>query len=755
MRKKLTGYCSELVVRGGDTLDFMIHGEEVIDCEVDLVRIVNGDPDPAGPGVILEEIEAPFAGRRKAVPQDKRSGSFAVLPVNNEEAEFDALSVTLAVFPTLFNGCRQTIAHLTHGKGEDILSLWLDDGGRLSCDCAGVTVALDKQMPLDHWSIIGVSVSQEHSEITLFQTVCSMGVGDLAMKASCRKRQEIDLDVPFVPDLLTLASSWDPQEKPLHSFNGKLEAPRLIAEYIDDNKCFGLVLAEQPSANEGRLLGFWDFSRDIQTPHIRNLLTGGLDGKVVNLPNRAVRGLRWSGRERNWQNAPLEYGAIHFHDTDLYDSRWDVTFSYRIPGDLRSGAYAARLRAGTETEYLTFFVSPPKLRRPDQPQIALVLPTASYLAYSNEIAHVQVLRALYGEDVPLLPEVEMFMENPTFGHSMYQGHADGSGVHYVSHLRPIWNLRPDTRPWAFPADTNIIHWLETRGFHYDVITDHDIELYGAGILNNYRVLLTGTHPEYLTGKIFDAYDGFLANGGRLMYLGGNGFYWRVAFSENWPAAMEVRRAEDGNRGWVAEPGEYYHAFDGEMGGLWRRQFRSPNTLVGIGFAAQGFTASTYFRRTQDAENQRCSFIFDGVEDNIIGDFGLRGGGAVGEEIDRFDVALGSPAHGLVLARSENHPEDMFLAKEEFLYTVPPNLDDRIRADMVFFETSAGGAVFSVGSIAWSGSLSHDNFDNSVARITENVLNRFAEDTKFEVPDWPEQEVPSFRASVASGQRINA
>ena len=44
--------------------------------------------------------------------------------------------------------------------------------------------------------------------------------------------------------------------------------------------------------------------------------------------------------------------------------------------------------------------------------------------------------------------------------------------------------------------------------------------------------------------------------------------------------------------------------------------------------------------------------------------------------------------------------------------------------MVFFERPNGGAVFSVGSITWCGSLSHNDYDNNVSRITENVLRRF-------------------------------
>ena len=48
-----------------------------------------------------------------------------------------------------------------------------------------------------------------------------------------------------------------------------------------------------------------------------------------------------------------------------------------------------------------------------------------------------------------------------------------------------------------------------------------------------------------------------------MYLGGNGFYWRIAFDPELPHVIEVRRAEGGIRTWAAEPGEYYHSFTGE------------------------------------------------------------------------------------------------------------------------------------------------------------------------------------------------
>jgi N,N-dimethylformamidase len=122
---------------------------------------------------------------------------------------------------------------------------------------------------------------------------------------------------------------------------------------------------------------------------------------------------------------------------------------------------------------------------------------------------------------------------------------------------------------------------------------------------------------------------------------------------------------------------------------------------------------------------------EGVEDEQIGTSGL-GGGAAGQEVDRFDVKLGSPSHAVVLASATDFGADMLRTKEEFEGTVAfPNPDPFVRADMVFFETPGDGAVFSVGSISWFGALSRNEYDNDVARITENVVRRFLDPTPFE------------------------
>jgi N,N-dimethylformamidase len=126
-------------------------------------------------------------------------------------------------------------------------------------------------------------------------------------------------------------------------------------------------------------------------------------------------------------------------------------------------------------------------------------------------------------------------------------------------------------------------------------------------------------------------------------------------------------------------------------------------------------------------------MWDGIGEEIIGDFGLVGGGAAGLELDAVSARRGTPPGTLVLASSEAHSDLILLVNEEF-GVVPPNLTGSqhpdVRADMTLYTTPSGGAVWATGSIAWCGALSHNGYDNNVSRLTGNVLRRFLDPRPF-------------------------
>jgi N,N-dimethylformamidase len=71
-------------------------------------------------------------------------------------------------------------------------------------------------------------------------------------------------------------------------------------------------------------------------------------------------------------------------------------------------------------------------------------------------------------------------------------------------------------------DLCLIDWLDAQGVAYDVVSDHDLHEMGAALLAPYRLVMTGSHPEYFTLEMLQALEAHLGAGGRLMYMGGNG-----------------------------------------------------------------------------------------------------------------------------------------------------------------------------------------------------------------------------------------
>ena len=113
-------------------------------------------------------------------------------------------------------------------------------------------------------------------------------------------------------------------------------------------------------------------------------------------------------------------------------------------------------------------------------------------------------------------------------------------------------------------------------------------------------VLTGSHPEYVSGNMLDALTAFNRQGGHLAYLGGNGFYCAVTVYPDAPHVMELRRGHASGMHWKSPLGETYHAATGEPGGYWRLRGRSSHRLFGIGTSSVLFDRGQPFMRTEES-----------------------------------------------------------------------------------------------------------------------------------------------------------
>lgn len=744
----ILGYCDRPSAAPGECIRFMVSCTDTGSYRADIVRLIHGDLSPEGPGFKQEVMRTPVSGEYPARQQETRAGSCAVIPDHELLRGRQGFTLQALIWPTtpakglqgiMTRWCVASGAGYGLFIGEDAsLTLMVGDG-------RGQVEQLSTGKPLQErcWYFVAATWDAGSGQIRLYQEpmvgpangrfASKFGLDETTavMERGASLRPTSAEGIPFV---IAGAAARAGSDLVQHHFNGKIDRPRVATRPLTRGEM--ALWVETPS--DPHLAAAWDVAASIgpagvQSPRIiLDRSPNALHGITVNLPTRGVTGYNWSGREFHFVRTPEQYGAIHFHDDDLEDARWEADFALTIPDDMPSGVYAAHVRTTEAEDYIPFFVRP----RTGEPtaRVGLLIPTYSYLAYANDnnAMNADLLQLILGH-APIIKEQDMHRYiHRELGGSLYDTHTDGSGVCYSSWLRPLLNIRPKyrhtgARVWQFNADLHLTDWLAAMDIAFDVFTDHDLHRDGADLLKPYEVVLTGTHPEYCSERMLDALQEYGDSGGRLMYLGGNGFYWVTSPDPENPNVVEVRRW-GGTEAWTAQPGEQYLSFTGEMGGIWRNRGRAPQKVFGVGFIAQGLDVSTYYRRRPDSFDSRVAWIFDGIgEDERIGNFGLAGGGAAGLELDCYDPALGSPPGAFLLASSEGHSDTMLEVRENLGMTMPAlggMQNPRVRADLVYFPTPSGGAVFSTGSIAWCGSLSHNGYDNNVSRITRNVLLRF-------------------------------
>ena len=646
---ELLGYTNRLDVAPSDSVQFMV-SSGIGEFDVEIVQLIQGDTNPDGPGFKSRPVEhlGTMPGSRHSFPR----GSYVAAAVRCSVAVPDGFSVTAWVYPTLLG----TVQGLICLGPEPGFALFLTADGHLGFDLGGKTITSKEAFVAKQWHFIGVTCSSS-GEVTLFVVPKAPRPLEPApvFEASPIQVPERLQGSYFVIAALNDLATVEPESAHSH-FNGKIAAPRIYLSAVGQQDIGALMENKPPSRLLDATLAAWNFSVSPSGTSVTDESSNAFHGTCVNAPVRAVTSWSYSGGGRSFEDVPHEYDAIMFHADDLDDARWPVSFEYEVPESLGSGVYAARLasRTGDVEDYVPFFVTPSPKRSPAP--IAMLMPTFSYLAYANE--HYSITNPASPVDFNVWDYVQAEDECARNEEllSLYDYHRDGSGNAHSSMLRPLLNMRPKYHmpllrgPHQFPADLYIVDWLTEMNFSHDVLTDHLVHREGVELLKKYRVLLTGSHPEYWTEPLWKAVQSYLAQGGRAMYLGGNGMYWSISTHEARPHLIEIQRGHSGTGAWYSLPGEEFTALTGERGGMWRNRGLTPQSLFGVGFTASGYDVSLPYHREPGSYDERAAFIFDGVPpDAVIGDSGLVMGGAAGLEVDRADVSLGTPPHALVVA----------------------------------------------------------------------------------------------------------
>lgn len=749
------GYCDRPNVFPGDTLDFHVSSDLPGMYRAELVRLFNGDLNPAGPGVAEVSVPSNVEGEYPARQQRTQVGGYISIPDGASNlAGLESMTVHAFISAMIPGGGVQTVISRWDDARQEGWALVVNADGNLEFrvgdgDGEVDVVVSDRPLFPDTFYSVTAVIDREGGELRLAQSSVVNSTNsrfgkvvpiDSDFRGSSRillpaKASRVPVIIAGMAESASSDRTWV-----VNNFNGKIDAPAVYRGAATDEDL--LLLDEGAQPRHLPALARWDFShgftkRGIPTDRIEDVSGRGMHGSCVNQPDLGMTGWNWRGTEEVFKYCPEEYGAIWFHSDSLDDSRWDRDFTLNIPEDLPSGCYAVKVTQGEFSDYIPFFSRPP--RGTATSKALLLIPTMSYLAYANTqvMQNAPSAQAIMGHVAVLeATDLELNLNTQIYGLSTYDYHVDGRGCQYTSWRRPILNMRPRYRHefgsvWQFPADLHLVDWMHAQGIDVDIATDHDLAAEGEDLLSRYNVVVTGTHPEYYTREMIDAWEDYLSHGGRGMYLAGNGMYWIASVHPEKPWLAEIRKGEVGDQAWRARPGEMYHSTSGERGGLWRMRARSTAKVWGVVYTSHGLDASTGFNQLPDSRQPELAWMFEGIgADEVIGDFGLVGGGAAGLEVDRYDQSLGTPPHTQLLASSYGHtpnwalvPEDQYFAHSGMNGPEHP----LVRGDITYFTTAEGGAMFAAPSMSWCASLSWDDYQNNVSRLTANVLKRFARD----------------------------
>jgi N,N-dimethylformamidase len=350
---------------------------------------------------------------------------------------------------------------------------------------------------------------------------------------------------------------------------------------------------------------------------------------------------------------------------------WETTFRLSLPADWRSGVYAARCTDSQGSDsYVVFIVKPHPQRRAG---IAVLANTNTWNAYNSWGGRSKYTHSGHG------PVMSFERPNPLTT-PVDDGH-----------------LNHTTR-----AELWLLGWLEDSGYTFDVYSDHDLHS-GIEDLGRYKAVVLNTHPEYWTSRMRDHLDEYLAGGGNLLYLAGNGLFERCDYIRGDSAV----RFEGGDPS-LGRPRNYF-----------RNLGRPERAVLGVAFLYNNYLTKSAPAPYRVEMSEHPFFAGTGLsKGDLIGRVG-HNGAASGWEMDWSENAT-TPAGVLVTAWEGNDRGNGPRNLQVLARGTNRRADGTLTAHMTYYEHPGGGFVFAAGSLCFTGSLVKDA---SLQVVVKNALDR--------------------------------
>ena len=304
---RILAYADRLSARPGEAVEIKVSCDGLARYEAELVRIIQGDINPDGPGYREDAVDVDFGGPFEGRFQPIHTGSYGIVEDNAAFRDVSTFTAFAAIWPTMPGEGPQTILARRDPLTGTGFELFLNDAGALEfsvADAANATsVSTEEPLLAQRWYLVAARLSAEDGRMTVTQH--RLAPHPLPAAAATVTREAPASTVPS--DLaapLTVAARPAADRPAERHFNGRLERPSLYTSVLSLDGMVARLDAGYGNADDDDLVAAWDFSIGISSDRMVDVSPRRLDGALINLPTRGVTGRLGGTDSHCWVQTP-------------------------------------------------------------------------------------------------------------------------------------------------------------------------------------------------------------------------------------------------------------------------------------------------------------------------------------------------------------------------------------------------------------------------------------------------------------------
>ncbi|MDC1442747.1 hypothetical protein N8248_08610, partial [Rhodospirillaceae bacterium] len=152
----ITGYADRFSLQPGEKIDFKVSSTSKEQYSAKLIRVISGDPNPKGPGIIEEDIVSDVTGSYPSRYQVTNLGSYIKIPNHQSFKTATGITIGASIWPTNTNVTDQCIISLCNSEQDAGIAIFIGPNGIsvMTADGAGNRTRLNINQNLQRYRLI-------------------------------------------------------------------------------------------------------------------------------------------------------------------------------------------------------------------------------------------------------------------------------------------------------------------------------------------------------------------------------------------------------------------------------------------------------------------------------------------------------------------------------------------------------------------------------------------------------------------------